>query len=316
MTCGRGAQREIGGRRLDFIDIERGATDLAGLQSGEEIGFIDDAAAGAIEDADAFFHFGEGGGVDHAFGLVGHRHVDGDEIADGIQIVHVLLDVHVQGFGAGAGKVGIVSEDFHAEGGGAFGDFAADAAHAEDAKGLVVKFGALKILAAPFAFLHGGVGLRNLAGQGHKHGKGQFGGGNGVAAGGVHHDDAALGGGIDIDIVHADAGAADDAEIGGGGDDLLGDLGLGADDHGVNVFHEGQQLRLRRLLLEDGDRKFRALLQQSDALRRNRITNQYIHSQASVGKATGGVKLFGERECTNGEHFLPRMTRMARMKAK
>ena len=57
-----------------------------------------------------------------------------------------------------------------------------------------------------------------------------LGGGDRVAAGGVHHDHAAFRGGLDIDVIHADAGAADDLEVGGGGDELCGDFCLAADD--------------------------------------------------------------------------------------
>jgi hypothetical protein len=46
-------------------------------------------------------------------------------------------------------------------------------------------------------------------------GEGQLGRRDRVARGRVHHDDAALGGGLDIDVVHADAGPADDLEQAG-----------------------------------------------------------------------------------------------------
>ncbi len=52
--------------------------------------------------------------------------------------------------------------------------------------------------------------------------------GDRVAARGVHHDHAAAGGGIDIDIIHTDAGAANDLEQRGGLDEPGGRLGLAA----------------------------------------------------------------------------------------
>ena len=54
-----------------------------------------------------------------------------------------------------------------------------------------------------------------------------------LPAGRVHHHDALLGGGVDVDVVDADAGAADDPEVGGGGDDLGGDRRAAADDQPV-----------------------------------------------------------------------------------
>ena len=57
----------------------------------------------------------------------------------------------------------IVSEHFHSKRQRAFGDFAADAAHAEDAECFAREFDALKLFPVPFARDHRGVGLRNFA---------------------------------------------------------------------------------------------------------------------------------------------------------
>ena len=77
------------------------------------------------------------------------------------------------------------------------------------------------------------------------HGDGVLGGGDGIAEGRVHHDDAALGGGRHVDIVDADAGAADDlAACVRGGEHLLGDLGGRADGEAVIVADDGEQLLL------------------------------------------------------------------------
>ena len=57
-------QRMIGGGRLVDVDIERRAGNLAGYDRVGEILLIDDAAAGAVDDAHAGLHLGEGGFVD------------------------------------------------------------------------------------------------------------------------------------------------------------------------------------------------------------------------------------------------------------
>jgi hypothetical protein len=54
-----------------------------------------------------------------------------------------------------------------------------------------------------------------ICAPGEHHGDGMFGGGDGVAVRRVHHHHAARGGGFQIDIVHADAGAADHFQVGG-----------------------------------------------------------------------------------------------------
>ena len=69
-------------------------------------------------------------------------------------------------------------------------------------------------------------------------GKRELGGCDGVARGGVHDDHAAFGGGIDIDVIHADAGAAHDFEQGRRGKHGGGDLSLGAYGDGVHVLHQ------------------------------------------------------------------------------
>ena len=47
-----------------YEHVERGAGDLAGIQRGFQISLDDQSAAGAVDDADALFHFGDGGRVD------------------------------------------------------------------------------------------------------------------------------------------------------------------------------------------------------------------------------------------------------------
>lgn len=75
--------------------------------------------------------------------------------------------------------------------------------------------------------------------------------GDRVAAGGVHDDDTVFGGGLDIDVVDADSGAADDLEVLGGLEDLGGDLGLAADDQAVELGDDLDQFILLEARLDD-----------------------------------------------------------------
>ena len=77
------------------------------------------------------------------------------------------------------------------------------------------------------------MGLRDVAGEGDHEGEGVFCGRDGIPSWGIHDDDAGGRGGGHIDVVDADAGAADGFELSGFGEDLGGDLGLGADDDAV-----------------------------------------------------------------------------------
>ncbi len=62
--------------------------------------------------------------------------------------------------------------------------------------------------------MHGRVGAHQVTRQGQHESEGVLGDGNGIAARGVHHHDAALGGSVEIDVVDAYAGASDDAQLG------------------------------------------------------------------------------------------------------
>ncbi len=83
--------------------------------------------------------------------------------------------------------------------------------------------------------------LADVAGQRQHQGKGVFRGGDRVAARGVHHDHAVVGGGRAVDIVHADSRAADGLEVFRGSEYFGGDLGIGADDQAVVVADDFQQ---------------------------------------------------------------------------
>ncbi len=118
---------------------------------------------------------------------------------------------------------------------GAAGDFEADAAEADDAEGLAAELGALQRFLLPLGGVHGGVGARDGAGHGDHEAEGELGDGDGVGAGRVHDDDAAVRGCGGVDVVDAYAGAADDAEVGRGLEQLGVGLHGGADDQGVGV---------------------------------------------------------------------------------
>ncbi len=117
----------------------------------------------------------------------------------------------------------------HAKADGLLADDAADIAGADDTKRLAGDFDTHELRLLPLAGLGRGVCLRQLAGNGKHQRDGMFGRRDGVAERRVHDDDTAPRGGRNIDIVDADAGAADDLEVGGSGDQLFRRLGGRAD---------------------------------------------------------------------------------------
>ena len=98
-------------------------------------------------------------------------------------------------------------------------------------------------LLRPLARAHGRGGLRDAPRQREQHGDGVLGGGDVAAAGRVHHHDAALGGRVDVDVVDADAGAADDAQLVGPRDHVGGHLGGAADDERVVLADDAPSAR-------------------------------------------------------------------------
>ena len=124
------AQREVRWRRLDFKHVECGGTDLAGLQSFTECGFIDESPTGAIHNANAFFANSQSAGVEHVAGLIGEWHVHAYEIGLRKERVDVFDEFHLHATSAAYREVGIVGQYTHAKGHGAAGEFGADASHA------------------------------------------------------------------------------------------------------------------------------------------------------------------------------------------
>ena len=276
---GQFAERMIRRERFDDEHVERRTADAAGLQRGDEVVFLHDFTAGAIHEAHAGLHFCEGFGVEHVAGFLGDGHVNGDEIRLLVNPVGIARGLEAKLLGPRVGEKRIVGQHAHSERERAFADLGADAARAENAERFAANFGALKKFAVPFAGGHRGVGGGDFAGQRAEHEEGQLGGGEGVAAGRVHHDDPALRGRLDIDVVHAHAGAADDFELTRGLEHLLGDLGFRAHHDGIDLGDDGQQVGLGEAFFQHGDLKFRALPEQFNAAGRDGIADQYLHKK-------------------------------------
>src|SRR5262249_25588018 len=90
-----------------------------------------------------------------------------------------------------------------------------------------------ELVALPLAAVEAAVGGGHLAGQRQEQGDGVLGGADGVAAGGVHDDDALARGGGDIDVIDADAGADDGPQFARVVEQLGRHQRLAADDDSV-----------------------------------------------------------------------------------
>ena len=270
------AQGKFFRQRLHFINVQRRAGHSPALDRIVKVVLMDDAASGGVEHAHPFLHLRKRRGVDHTTRLVAHWHMDGDEISAGVDFVK-LHQFHLQRLGARQRQIRVVGQHPHAEGDGAPGDFASDAAHAEDAERFVVKFDALKFLAVPLTRFHGTVRLRNFPRQRHQHRECQLGGRDRVAAGGVHHHDATLRLGLDIHVIGTHAGAPHDAKLWGRLDDIFRHFGFGPHDHRGNFADQREQFGFGQPRFQDCYFELGLLLQQGDSLRRNEIANHHVH---------------------------------------
>ena len=90
-----------------------------------------------------------------------------------------------------------------------------------------------KSLLLPASFMHGLVGLRNIAGKGEHERKRVFRGGHGVGARGVHHQDSPGTCRLHIDIVNPGPCAADHLEPSGMVQQFLGHPGAAPNHHGI-----------------------------------------------------------------------------------
>ena len=184
---------------------------------------------------------------------------------------------------------GIEGDDPHLQADGALGDDRADIAAADDAERLAGDLDAHEAVLLPLAGLGGGVGGGDFPGQGEHQRDGVLGGGDGIAERRVHDNDAARRGGGNVDIVDADAGAADHVQVLGGFEDLGGDLGRRADGEAVVIADDRGELVLvlaERRLKIDLDA---ALLENGDGGGRQGIRNEHTrrHVFSSPGRAAG-----------------------------
>ena len=235
-------ERRLGGGLL-FEHVEARALHVAGLDGFGEVGLDHDATSGGVDDANARLGLGHHGRVDQAHGLRVLGQVDRDEVRAAHDVLEAHeLDAHVPG--AVLGDDGVVSHEAHAEGEGTLGEQGADATEADDAHGLAVELHALPLGALPLAVDQRHVGLRHVAGLGQQQGDGLLGGRDDVGLRGVDPQDTELGGPSDVDVVEADAGPADDDQVGPGLEHLGGDRGGRADDEGMGP-HDGPEELLR-----------------------------------------------------------------------
>ncbi len=169
----------------------------------------------------------------HVFRSAGSVH--GEKITARQELIEIGDTFDAELGGPVGREEGIEADQLHIQPGGASSHLPANPAQADNAERLAGELDADKPAAFPFAGVQACRGEWDVAGQGHHHGDGMLGRGNGVAAGRVHDDDAAPRGGGDVDIVDAHAGTNDGPQFARLFEQFRGDARAAAHDHALGV---------------------------------------------------------------------------------
>ena len=130
--------------------IKRRTGDMAGFQQLGQRGLVHQTTTGAVDDAHALFGFRQIFSRQDVAGAIGQRHMQGDEIGAGQQLVQLdLFNAHFGGFFFA--QVGVERDDLHFQAQGAVANDAADIARTDHAKGFGGQFGAHEFGLFPFA---------------------------------------------------------------------------------------------------------------------------------------------------------------------
>ena len=210
-TCGSLASAQSAGGSFSKTSSAAAATmpcSIARLQRR----LVDQLAARRVDDPDARLHPRKAVVVEEMLRLGRRRQMERQEVGGRAHLVErQQLDAHALGDLARDER--IVGDDAHAERAGALRHLLADAPEAGDAERLAAQLGAEKPLLLPLAVLHRPIGGGNAARERQHQGAGVLGDADAVRARRVDDEDAARAGRGDVDVVHAGAGAGDDAEL-------------------------------------------------------------------------------------------------------
>ena len=202
---------EVG--RLRVEDVERRAGQRAVLDPGQHgVQALHHAAARQVDQERARFHGRDPAAVDHAAGLIGERRVQAHGVGAPEQRVE-LHQLDVQPPGRGRVGVRVVRQQRDPERTEQPGERLADVAEADDADGEPGDVASRKPLPRrPVALLHLPVPVGDPLVERQQIGDRRLGHRGRVGAGRGDHRHPALGGGVHVDRVVADPGAADDAQ--------------------------------------------------------------------------------------------------------
>ena len=246
-------------RRLFRKHVERSSGNVAALDSRRQVSFVDELPAGGVDDAHALLHFRNGPGVDHLPCLRTYRRVQGDKIAFGQKLIErhkfhgkfscrrfadewiIRNNTHIKRFRPGC-------------------HLAADTAKTDKAQSLAAHFGARRRF-FPAALAHGRIKLWKLANKRQQQRKGMFRNADGTSTRCAHDQNAALGGLVQVNVIHAHARAAHRAQFFCLVQQIRGDFRRAAHNQGIRAGN----LPIQGIFRRQYDVPTRLLLQQLHA---------------------------------------------------
>ena len=158
------AQLGVGGERLDFCDIERGAGDLPRAQRRRERALVDDSATRRVHQSNPTFAFRERRFVEEVARRVDERAMQCQEIGVGEE--RVLVDErHAGDRRRVLREERIEGEDPHLQAERPVGHDPPDLAEADDSEGLPTDLGSQESRAVVFPRANVTIGLRHVPGQ-------------------------------------------------------------------------------------------------------------------------------------------------------
>ena len=225
----RGVSAWLGG-----VNVETSAADVSGLDGLSQCGLINQATAGGVDDDLPLLGLRQQVSVEHACSFFGLRQVDRHEVGTAHQLFE-LNQFHTQLRCAGWVGVWVISDDVRLESGEALGEQLTNVAEADDTDGLAQDFHALEGGTLPLAITQCLIGCGDLAGGAQQQADRVLTCGVNVGRWSVGNHHALGGGGWDVDVVQAHAGATDDLQVLGGVEDFLVNSGGGTNQQCVCV---------------------------------------------------------------------------------
>src|SRR5690625_942786 len=213
-------------------DVDGGAGQMAFFERVGQRRYINDPAARGVDQARALFHGGQLAGAYHAARLVGIGHVQADDVGAFKQ----FFEAGQAGGVAQRQPVGnVVKNHVHAQPFGQHAQLRADMPEADDAQRLAAHLVGTPGGFEPLPAMGGHVFLGDAAHQHDDFGQHQLGYRAGVGIGGVEHGNAAPPRAGKVDLVGADAKAADGGQLVGLIQNFSADLAARADAQKVHA---------------------------------------------------------------------------------